>query len=153
MAIPFTEYGTPHHLQDKVLTFHAYNKTLYHTEKAVQETSPYSFHGILAKAELNDVYTLNAEKGIFELQEREEIDAFRAYFKNNQQDKPISLPISGIADDIKNFNNDDISTINKNAFNPIIQQAYNLKGMRLPKEASSIHHGIIIQNKKKHVVK
>ena len=153
MAIPFTEYGTPHHLQDKELTFHAYNKTLYHTEKAVQEMSPYSFHGILAKAELNDVYTLNAEKGIFELQAREEIDAFRAYFKNNQQDKPMSLPISGIADDIKNFNNDDISTINKNAVNPIIQQTYNLKGMRLTKEASSTHHGIIIQNKKKHVIK
>ena len=65
----------------------------------------------------------------------------------------MSLPISGIADDIKNFNNDDISTINKNAVNPIIQQTYNLKGMRLPKEASSTHHGIIIQNKKKHVIK
>lgn len=153
MAIPFTEDGTPHHLQDKELSFHATNKTLYHTEKNMQEMSPYSFHGILAKAELNDVYTLNAEKGIFELQASEEIDAFRAYFKNILQDKPMSLPISGIIDDIKNFNNDDISIINKNAVDPIVQQTYNLKGMRLPKETSSIPHGIIIHNKKKYVVK
>ena len=153
MAIPSSEYGTPHHLQDKELTFHAFNKTLYHTEKAVQEMSPYSFHGTSARSELNNVYALNAEKGLFELQAREDIDAFRAYFKHMLTDKPMTLPIAGITDDIENFTHDHTSITDRNTVDPVIGQTYNLKGERLPQGAASLPRGIIIYNKKKHVVK
>ena len=153
MAIPSSGYGSPHHLRNKELTFHASNKTLHHTGEAVQERSPYSFHGTSAKAELDDVYTLHAEKGLFELQAREGIDAFRAYFNHTLPGKPTALPIAGIADDIEDSCHDHTSIIDRNTVEPIIGQAYNLKGERVPQGAPSSPHGIIIYNKKKHVVK
>ena len=153
MAIPSSGYGTPHHLRNKELTFHASNKTLHHSGEAMQERSPYSFHGTSAKAELDDVYTLNAEKGLFELQAREDIDAFRAYFKHMLTDRPMTLPIAGITDNIENFKHDHTSITDRNTVEPAIGQTYNLKGERLPHGATSLPRGIIIYNKKKHVVK
>lgn len=146
MVIPFSEYGTPHQLQDKELTFHAFNKTLYHTGDIIQEMSPYTFQGVLAKEELHNAYTLNSEKGIFEWQKEDNIDAFRAYFKNVPHDSPISLPILGITED-------NTLGISKNSVGIDIQHTYNLKGMRLSNEASSQRHGILIYNNKKHIVK
>ena len=153
MAIPSSQYATPHHLLDKELTFHAFNKTLYHTGKAVQEMSPYAFYGTSAKAERDDVYTLDAEKGLFERQARADIDAFRAYFKSLLPDQPIALPIAGMTDDIEMFNHDNTSITDRNATQPNIRQIYNLKGERVPQGASSLPHGIVIYNNQKHVVK
>ena len=153
MAIPSSQYAMPHQLQGKELTFHASNKTLYHTENAVQEMSPYSFYGTWAKAELNDVYTLHAEKGKFERQASEEVDAFRAYFKGLLPDKPMLLPIAGIADDIERLLPYNTSITGIDTAEPISPQIYNLKGERLPRGASAQPHGIVIYNKQKHVVK